>query len=262
MRTTLMGMGLVVALAGSALADGYVEPKSFVAPVQPWTGVYLGVGAGYGHAKSEDDYFENDFSGRTFTSSFDGEAMNGGLVKLYGGYDRQIHSKFVIGAFADVDWTDIDLNFSQSDSAIPGGDLNQKLEIEWQWAIGGRAGYLFTPATLLYATGGFTQAHFKSDGWYDINPDVGPVGFVLPGKSSVTFNGYFVGFGLETLIGHDLALRGEMRYSQFDGQVVNSGCEGVFVDACWSDSEEPTLLTGWLGLSYKFGHREEVAPLK
>ena len=36
MRTTLIGMGLVVALAGSAMADGYEDPKSFAAPpVQP-----------------------------------------------------------------------------------------------------------------------------------------------------------------------------------------------------------------------------------
>ena len=255
MRTTLIGMSVLVALAGTALADGYEDPKSFAAPpVQPWNGVYLGVGVGYGHSTSKNDYYETD-GVDVITSSFDGEGMHGGLVKFYGGYDRQVHSRFVLGVFADVDWTDLKLTYSETDT-VAGIDVNDELEIEWQWAVGARAGYLFTPQTLLYFTGGFTQAHFKSDGWYDIYP-VGTV--VLPGKSSVTYNGYFVGFGMETLIGHGLALRGEMRYSEFDGQVVNSG---VFAGDTFIDKEDPTLLAGWIGLSYKFGHRDEMAPIK
>ena len=181
--------------------------------------------------------------------------MHGGLVKFYAGYDRQVHSRFVLGVFADVDWTDLKLTFSETDTA-QGIEVNDELEIEWQWAVGARAGYLFTPQTLLYFTGGFTQAHFKSDGWYDIYEGVD----VFPGKSSVTYNGYFVGFGMETLIGHGLALRGEMRYSEFDGEVVNTGCD--VLDSCWTDKEDPALLAGWIGLSYKFGHRDEPQPLK
>ena len=257
MKSTAIGLGLVLALAGAALADGEpsYDPKHITLPATPWSGAYLGVGVGYGHSTSENDYYEDD-NGDIFTSTFDGEAMHGGLVKFYAGIDRQLHSRFVIGAFADVDWTDIRLTYNETDSDLPGFDINDELEIEWQWAVGARAGYLFTPQTLLYFTGGFTQAHFKSDGWYDIYsfPDV------FPGKSSVTYNGYFVGFGMETLIGHGLALRGEMRYSEFDGQVVNAGDDGF--GTTWVDKEDPTLLAGWIGLSYKFGHREEMAPIK
>jgi outer membrane immunogenic protein len=257
MRTTLIGMSLAFALAGSALADGYVDPKSFVAPPPPiWSGWYLGAGAGYGHAATKDDYSEVD-TGVPFSSSFDGQAAQGGLVRFMLGVDRQIKEKFVLGVFADIDWTDINQRFTATSGGIDDGPIDDELTLEWQWAIGGRAGYLFTPTTMLYFLAGYTQAHFKSDGWYDIYGDTGDF---LPGKSAATFNGYVVGFGMETLIGHNLFLRGEMRYSEFDGQVINSG---VLDGDPFTDSEHPTLLTGMLGITYKFGHRDrDVEPLK
>jgi outer membrane immunogenic protein len=255
MRTKLIAMGLVIALAGPALADGYEDPKSFKAPPVPiWNGWYLGAGVGYGHGATDDKYFEDTADG-VFTSNFKGESAQGGLVRFMGGIDRQITDKFVLGAFADVDWTDINLTFSSSSGGLDDGPINDKLSMEWQWVIGARAGYLFTPATMLYVLGGFTQAHFKSDGWYDIYNG----GDVLPGKSAATFNGFVVGFGMETLVGHNLFLRGEMRYSEFDGRVINSG---VLDGDTFSDTESPTLLTGLLGLTYKFGHRDDPEPLK
>jgi outer membrane immunogenic protein len=237
-----------MAVAGSALADGYEDPKSFKAPEAPiWSGIYIGAGAGYGHADTRDDYYE-EFGGDVFSSSFSGQSAQGGLLRIMLGADRQIREKFVIGGFVDFDWTDISQNFK---SGGPSDDpINDELTMEWQWSIGGRAGYLFTPTTMLYFLAGFTQAHFKSDGWYDIYPDFGPAD-VLPGKSSATFNGFVVGFGMETLIGHNMFIRGEMRYSEFDGQVINSGS---YFGTNYSDSEHPSLLTGMLGLTYKFQH--------
>jgi outer membrane immunogenic protein len=256
MRTTLIGMSLAFALAGAALADGYEDPKSFSAPPAPiWSGWYVGAGAGYGHASTRDDYTEERPAG-TFTSTLDGQSAQGGLVRFMLGVDRQIKDKFVLGVFADIDWTDISQSFTQNSGGAGGGPIDDVLTLQWQWAVGGRAGYLFTPQTMLYFLAGFTQAHFDSDGWYDIYNG----GDVLPGKSAATFNGYVVGFGMETLIGHNLFFRGEMRYSEFDGQVINSG---TLVGTPFSDSEHPTLLTGMLGLTYKFGNRDrDVEPLK
>lgn len=249
MRKNLLGLGAAIAIATPVLADGYEDPKSFKAPAAPiWSGFYLGAGAGYGQADTRDDYYESDGTD-FFASSFSGQAAQGGLLRLMLGVDRQIKEKFVIGGFVDFDWTDISQNFKSNDSTS--FSIDDELTMEWQWSIGGRAGYLFTPTTMLYFLAGFTQAHFKSDGWYDIYPDFGPAD-VLPGKSSLTFNGYVVGFGMETLIGHNVFFRGEMRYSEFDGKVVNSG---DYFGTTYSDSEHPTLLTGMMGLTYKFNHR-------
>ncbi len=254
MKKMVIGIGLLLAMASPALADGYEEPKSFVAPPPPlWSGWYVGAGAGYGSTSTRDDYYEVR-PGGVFSTSLDGQAADGGLVRLMGGLDRQITDRFVLGGFADFDWTSINITFKQSSGGAGGGPIDDELTLEWQWSVGARAGYLFTPATMLYVLGGFTQAHFNSDGWYDIYPGGG---VVLPGESDLTYNGYVVGFGIETALGHAIYLRGEMRYSEFDGQVVNSG---TFFGTPFSDSETPTLLTGLIGLTYRFGHRDDPTP--
>lgn len=250
MKRTAIGFGMMLAMTGGALADGYEDPKSFVAPPVPlWNGWYVGAGAGYGHASTRDDYYEST----PLSTSLDGQSADGGLVRIMGGVDRQITDRFVLGGFADFDWSSINLSYAASSGGVGGGPINDELTLDWQWSVGARAGYLFTPATMLYVLGGFTQAHFDSDGWYDIYNG----GQVLPGKSNVTYNGYVVGFGMETLLGHGLFLRGEMRYSEFDGQVINSG---TLLGTSYTDSESPTLLTGLIGLTYRFGHRDDPTP--
>ena len=251
MRKTAIVIGVLMASAVAAHADGYEDPKSFTAPIEPWSGWYVGAGVGYGHASTEDDYQEIRPAG-VFSSSLDGQSAHGGLVRIMGGVDRKITDRFVLGGFADIDWASINQTFVQSArGGIPA--IDDELTMEWQWSIGGRAGYLLSPSSMLYALAGFTQAHFNSDGWYDIYSG----GTVLRGKSDATFNGFLVGFGLETMLGHGLFLRGELRYSEFDGQVINSG---VFGGVPFSDTESPTLLTGLLGLTYRFGHRDDPTP--
>lgn len=253
MKKTTIAIGVLIATAGTALADGYEEPKSFKAPPPLiWNGWYVGAGAGYGSTSTRDDYQEDRASG-VFSSSFDGQAADGGLVRIMGGVDRQITDRFVLGGFVDFDWSNINQTFTQTSGGVGGGPIDDELTLEWQWSVGARAGYLLAPYTMLYVLGGFTQAHFNSDGWYDIYNS----GAVIPGVSDATFNGYVVGFGLETALGHGLYLRGEMRYSEFDGQVINSG---TLLGTPFSDSESPTLLTGILGLTYRFGHRDDPTP--
>lgn len=253
MKKDLIRVGVLFALTVPALADGYEDPKSFTAPPPPiWSGWYVGAGAGYGSTSTRDDYHEVRPAG-VFSSSLDGQAADGGLVRIMGGVDRQITDRFVLGGFADFDWTNINISFTQTSGGAGGGPIDDELTLEWQWSVGARAGYLFSPSTMLYILGGFTQAHFNSDGWYDIYNG----GLVLPGKADATFNGYVVGFGMETALGHGLYLRGEMRYSEFDGQVINNG---TLAGVPFSDTESPTLLTGLIGLTYRFGHRDDPTP--
>lgn len=252
MRRTAIVIGMLMASVGMARADGYEDPKSFKPPINPWDGWYVGAGVGYGHASTEDDYQENRPAG-VFSSSLDGQSAHGGIVRLMGGVDRKVTDRFILGGFADVDWASVNQTFTQSSGGVGGGPIDDELTMQWQWSIGARAGYLLSPSSMLYALAGFTQAHFNSDGWYDIYNS----GAVLRGKSSQTFNGFVVGLGMETMLGHGLFLRGEVRYSEFDGEVINSG---VLAGTPFSDTETPTLLTGLIGLTYRFGHRDDPTP--
>ncbi len=75
-------------------------------------------------------------------------------------------AKFAIGSsmalFGDIDLSDINRG---------NDDIHNALQIDRAWAIGARAGYLVTNRTLVFATAGYTEAHFQNDGWWDIDVD-------------------------------------------------------------------------------------------
>lgn len=231
--------------AGGAHANGTgsIKDAPLIMPTG-WSGFYFGAGVGYGDSVIDNHYTETTGA----FESTEGEGLRGGLGTVILGFDRQVHERWVIGAFVDFDWTDIELTYNDN---VLG---EQKLTLDWMWAVGGRAGYLFNSSTLIYFAGGFTQAHFDSDGYYDI------VGF--PGKSSVTHDGFFVAFGLEAMLTSNLFLRGEMRYAEYDGEIINSGDLGG--GDSFTDEAEPTVWTGRFTLTYKIphGHRTYEDPMK
>lgn len=234
------------ALTDPAAADGPFSLKDTPAQVAPstWTGVYFGVGAGYGHNNSKNDY--HDDAGVPSSSSSKNESADGGFVSLLYGFDRQINDRFVVGAFVDA-----------SISALTRGDesIHNGLVIDRSWAIGGRLGYLLNDRTLIYANGGFTQAHFWNDGWWDI--DANGVGPTLAGKGGKWFNGYFVGGGIERKLNDNFYIRGEARYSDYGGEVTNSG---NFGGTNYVDREIPSIITGELALVYKLDRDKVLNP--
>lgn len=227
--------GLSLALVSSAaLADGMPSLKDTVAPEAPsWSGPYFGGSIGYGRNKSK-----NNYSDSTGDRSSVNEDADGGLVSLVWGLDCQVWDRFVVGAFVDVDWSNIER-----------GDSGNGLTIDRSFAIGGRVGALITPNTLAFLTAGYTRAHFDNDGWWDIENS----GVTALGKSSVNFDGYFLGGGLETRLGNNFFLRGEVRYSKYDEKNTNVG---TLFGVDFVDKEDPELWTGRIGLIYKLGRGE------
>jgi len=242
---SLSAAALLCSMAGTAYADGPFGSLKDTAPVieQPtWSGVYFGAGWGYGHNNSKNNYRDSEGERSSKT-----EHADGGLVSLLYGADRQIGDRFVVGIFGDIDLSDITRG---------NRDEHNALEIDRAWAIGARAGFLLNSRTLIFATAGYTQAHFDNDGWWDIDPPSSP-GTTLRGRGSRTFGGYFVGGGVESRLTDNFFLRGEVRYSDFAGRVTNSG---NFEDADYVDSEVPSLLTARASLVYKLGRSEVLNP--
>ncbi|HET6391068.1 cellulose biosynthesis protein BcsS [Hyphomicrobium sp.] len=224
-----------------ALADGPFSLKDTPVQVQAptWSGVYFGVGAGYGHNHSKNNYRDSD--GETSSRN---ESASGGIVSLIYGIDRQIGSRFVVGAFADISTSEL----NRGDF-----DIGNGMTVDRSWAIGARAGLLVNDRTLVYATAGYTQAHFSNEGWWDI--DVGPT--TLPGRGGQTFGGYFVGGGIERQLNESFYLRGEARYSDFSGKVTNSGS---FEDVNYVDREVPSIVTVQAALVYKLDREKVLRP--
>jgi opacity protein-like surface antigen len=221
-------------MSSAAFADGMVSLKDTpVAAPATWAGPYFGMSIGYGHNDSKNNY--SDSSGER--SSRD-ESADGGLVSLVWGVDCMLRDRVVVGGFIDFDWSDINR----------GHDENS-MTIDRSFQIGGRLGYLLTQRTMVFATAGYSRAHFDNEGWWDI--DAG--GSTFPGEDSNWYNGYFVGVGLESRIGGNFFLRGEARYADYSSEHTNVG---TAFGTSYVDSEDPEIWTGRLGIIYKLGAGE------
>ena len=251
-----MFAGLTMLVGGSALADGMPRGsiKDVPVAVPTWSGFYLGAGVGYGHLVSKNRYSEND-DGTPFASSFDGEGAHGGLGTVVLGFDRQIRDRYVVGLFTEFDWSSIEISFQDTDTP------QQTFRLERTFSIGARGGFLLTPTSLLFLTGGYSWSHGKSNAFFDIEADNGDI---FPGARKLNLQGPFVGIGMETQLGRNLSLRGEVRYTMYDDKVINS-FNGTFLGdpLSFSDRMESNLLTGRIALTYKFNRDEpRVEPIK
>ena len=234
--------GLTMLAGGSALADGMSRGSIKDAPVATpsWSGFYLGGGVGYGHLIGKNRYDEPGTINDLISNN---DSAAGGLGTVVIGFDRLVRDRYVLGVFAEYDWSNIELEDLDT-------GLTTHFRVRNAFSIGGRGGFLMTPQSLLFLTAGYTWANGKSDGYFDIGP--------FAGVRSLDLNGPFVGLGMETQLGRNWSLRGEARYTMFNDVTTNSDSGVPFTDRL-----EANLLTARLSVIYKFNRDEpEVRPIK
>ena len=110
-----------------------------------WTGLYLGVGGGYGSANHEIDVSDGPLvpPPSAFNVNLDGLGGEGGLFTLGLGADYQIHRRFLVGAFFDYDWMDVEHGDHRlAERFWPQRESECGVRGESQWSLGGRIGYL------------------------------------------------------------------------------------------------------------------------
>jgi outer membrane immunogenic protein len=213
-------------LSGAAMADGSRgKAASCCDAARPWTGFYLGIGAGAGATVA--DVSLGGFIG------VDGVGAEGAFGTFVVGYDRMLTSRIVGGVFADYDFAS---NVS-TDVSIDGFGFS--LDQKNTFSVGTRLGVLSSPTTLWYGTVGYTQTEFD---------------LKIAGLGTPDFKGYFVGAGVESQLAGGWNLRAEYRFSQFDNE--------TFFDEL---SIEPSSHSARFALTYKFGREEPThahAPMK
>jgi outer membrane immunogenic protein len=233
MKRLILGVAAALILsAGQAAADGLPSKghvKSAAAEAAPnWNGFYLGVGIGAGAFRADKPVSIEGYE--LANTEFGGEGVFGTVTV---GYDRVIRPGWVAGVFADYDFGS---SMSSDSDLLLIGPFS--IDHNFSWAIGARLGFLTNPGTLLYGTVGYTQAEFEPSARY------------LPGFfKSPTFDGYFVGAGVETFLRDNWTLKLEYRYSKFDDETIFS-YDGLKADL------DPSTHTARLVLSYKFDHRD------
>ncbi|KRR15265.1 hypothetical protein CQ14_28530 [Bradyrhizobium lablabi] len=215
MKNVLFALTAVVAMTGSAFAADLAArpytkaPAAVPAPVASWTGCYIA--AGGGGAYSNNDHSEIVAATglpRTFNET---TGARGWFGTVGAGCDYQV-DRFVIGVFGDYDFMDVrgDIGFDGTNFIRGVGSQKQ----DYQWAVGGRVGYVITPQLLTYFSAGYTEGHWKGTSFSQLGFGPGPF-WNMPG---FTRGGWFIGAGDEYALSFlpGLFWKTEYRYSEFD----------------------------------------------
>jgi outer membrane immunogenic protein len=200
-RAALTAFAALAAVSAHA-ADRLQMPVK--APPQPapasWTQFYVGGGIGFDAERGRSSVNAGGAVGAVFSiEGFQGASLG---LSATAGFDLQVAPQFVVGGFADYDWSHQDTTIALNS----GGNLLSAtaLRLDGGWTIGGRAGVLLAPDALLYGLGGFTQMRVNNWGF-------ATTGFTLQ-EPTQTLGGYTVGAGIEYRLASNISLRGEYRY--------------------------------------------------
>lgn len=227
MKKFALALAAFAALTGSAsaadLAARPVKAPPMAAPAVSWTGCWISGGGGYAISRTDResrDVVTNALNVQNNTSGADGWLATAGV-----GCDYQMAPRWVIGGFVDGTWSDI-----RGDHAWrvfgPGEAFVGKSKSDWNWSVGGRVGYLVNPTFLTYVNAGYTQFHYKSYNLYETVPGFGFTGLGVP---NTTFDGFFVGTGIEYAFDWlpGLFVKSEGRASYLDKTNSRLSCVGV-----------------------------------
>jgi outer membrane immunogenic protein len=251
-KSILVGVAALAAAIGSPVLAADLALK---APPQPvagpsWTGFYLGAGFGEG-------FYDADvapvLSGAPVTATTN-SAGKGWIAKLTAGYDYQFNSNIVGGVFANYDPGHIKGTLSNQGAFFFFDPIGGTMTESSDWAVGARLGYLFTPGTLGYVNGGYTQAHFDAVNLTDLR-----AGGFAGQLSANTYKGWFVGGGIETPVTllpiPGLFFNTEYRYASYNTASFVDPTAPVF-----AENIRPTVQTITSGLLYKFNPGPSAKP--
>lgn len=186
-------------------AEAYPSPSYEPAPI--WTGLYYGGTVGYASSDSG-------------SSGLDGD---GAIGTIFAGYNRQ-YGRTVFGVEADIGIG----NLSGS-AATSAGSVT--IDHNVMGSLRGRAGYLVSPALLIYATGGLA--------WSDLEVTIGGAS-----AGADVHYGYQIGGGAEMKMSSNVSLRLEYLYTDLEeALIVGPGSTAVV---------EPDYHTVRAGLAFKF----------
>ena len=271
MRVSMVGLiALILASSSGALAQG-ASGRPGEEPFA-WTGLYIGVNAGYGWGRASTDASSTTTiagvsSTVTGNVTADVEGWLGGA--LIGHNWRS--QRWIYGVEADFQWTGQDGDISGC-AGLRCATLSY--DLDWFGTVRGRLGYLLQPRSLLYVTGGLAYGHISTELSTFALPTAA-ASFNSSGgaaSDSATRAGWVIGGGLERALDRNWTLRAEYLYMDL-GTIARAGS----IETSASPAAGPECLTDVvetkktartdftdqifrIGLSYRFA--EPYTPLK
>lgn len=218
-------------------------------PVENWTGFYVGFGGGMSSLNNKLSALPgSDPNSPGITATFNGLGAIGSFATISAGYDYQLSPTLVAGVFGDYDFHHLKSSINVDIAAIP-VSARGEISADRQWSIGGRLGYLTSPSTLVFLSGGYTQRSLSN-----LTATVsGPFPAISVEAQVPRIAGGFIGAGIETKLTSNISLRGEYRFTGFDvGQVNLPTVAGVNANDFVSARIAPTMQVVKASVNYRF----------
>ncbi len=258
-------------LAGVAAGALMVATPALAAPPQPppifsWTGFYAGGNGGYSWGSTSSDFTDTGFAGG-FGHGVGGQLppsyptslkLNGGIGGVQFGYNRQFAPNWVVGiegdfqASAEADNTQLGNAYTcDTEGATFTCNLTQTRDAQIRWfdTVRGRLGWLLTPTTWVYGTGGVAFGKVTMKGSVADSSNNTGASFAF-GDSQIK-TGYAVGAGIEGVFPNSTKLTWKVEYLYIDlGSLSGSGIEPISGSAySWDTKFIDNIIRA--GINYK-----------
>lgn len=211
----ILATAAMALMASTAMAaDLIVEEVGVVdvpADAYDWSGLYIGVNAGFGALKADQPY--GDYDGYWYGSYYGNDEVsgNGFSAGVGAGVNAQFGS-FVLGLDGDINWTNIEA------SADDEGYYEIKSDWDWYATLRAKAGVAID-SLLLYATAGVAAVNTT----YSFCYYAGDCGDYSYDESyTQTQFGLAAGVGAEVAVTEDISLKGEVLYIGLPTETVLS----------------------------------------
>lgn len=185
MRLVSVGIGALMLSSGAVHAADLIieEPLPIAASAYDWSGLYLGVHAGY--LSGEAGVVEGDIIGD----------INGGVAGLYAGYNVQMDN-IVLGVEGDFGIAAV----SGTGTVVPPPGDEYIYDLNWNGHLRARGGFA-ADQFLVYVAGGLAFAnHTLSEGAW---------------SNTQTHVGWTLGVGAELAVTDTVAVRAEYLYDDY-----------------------------------------------
>jgi outer membrane immunogenic protein len=262
-----VALSAATASAADLAPRPYVKAPVVVAPAYDWTGFYVGLNAGGAWNESNPTtatvfsptgYFAATSVpaiGTVGNQNINRSGFTGGVT---GGYNWQVGSG-LLGIETDFNYFHI--NGSATGTALypccapTTFTVNSSESTDWLWTLRGRAGFLATPALLLYGTGGLAVANLKANYVFTDT-------FATAAESaaiSTTRYGWTAGAGGEYALMNGWSIKAEYLYVDLGRASTTSTNLTAFVPAIAFPTNVYTHTVnlhsniGRVGINYKFG---------
>ena len=238
------GVALAMSAAGAA-ADGTY--RGSVAAPYSWSGLYVGLNAGYAWSDTDWQGPAAFFGVTTFPTD-----SSGGLVGAHIGYQHQ-WGNIVAGAEVSYSKTWLKDTVVGPVPVFPADSFTT--EINDLLLVVGRLGYA-AHNFLIYGKGGFASSDVELSG--RSGPPVAGVTF----SESQRLTGWTAGAGVEWMLSRNLILGVEYNYVHLDNEAFDARTGGAVVGIpVLAGVDDVIIQTVMARLSYKFGG-DRAGPLK